>query len=135
MLSPMTSQRPDSCQIFGGIEGREQQLLGADGVHFFSHDLLDFEQRTLREIEVTVDAGGELADVARAQQEAMAGDLRIDGVFAQRGDEELAPEHSFKGSLALCLRLRSNTDGHRFEATKPGLDGSLLGLARSSGML
>ncbi len=56
--------------------------------------LLDLEQRALRQKQIAVDARGKLADVTGAQQQLVAGDLGLGGVFTQRGDEELAPEHN-----------------------------------------
>ena len=78
---------------FGGVEGREVDLLRADGIHLFAHDLLDLEQRPLGEKQVAVDASGELADVARAQQKLMARELGLGRSFAQGRDEEIGPEH------------------------------------------
>ena len=45
--------------------------------------------RAVAEEEVAVDAGAELADVAGAEQELVAGDLGVGGGFAEGGDEEL----------------------------------------------
>ena len=92
---------------FGGIEGGQQKLLRADGIHFRADDLLDLQQRALGEKEVAVNAGGNLPDVSRAQQKLMAGDLRFGRVFAQRGDEELAPEHNYKGRIQ-CNNARDD---------------------------
>ena len=61
--------------------------------------LLNLQQRPLREKQIAVDAGGKLADVAGAQQQLMANDFGLGGIFAQRGDEKFAPEHS------VCNRL------------------------------
>ena len=41
--------------------------------------------------EVAVDAGAELADVAGAEEELVAGDFGVGGSFAEGGDEELGP--------------------------------------------
>ena len=78
----------------GGVESGQQKFLRADRIHLGADDLLDFQQGPLGEKEITVDARGHLADVAGAQQELVAGDLRFGRVLAQRGDEELAPEHN-----------------------------------------
>ena len=72
----------------GRIQRRQEHLLAADGVHLLAHDLLDLQQRALRQKQVVVDSGRELADVAGAQQQLVAGDLGLGGVFAQRGDEQ-----------------------------------------------
>ena len=103
MLSPMTSQRPDSCQSSAGFRAGRQKFLRADGVHLLAHDLLDFEQGALRQKQIAVNASGKLADVAGAQQKLMAGDLGLGGVFAQRGDEEFAPEHIVGGEFSLTM--------------------------------
>ena len=76
-----------------GMERGQMHLLGADSVHFLAHDALDFVQRALREKQVAVDTGSDLTDIAGAQEETMARRLRFGGIIAQRGDEELAPEH------------------------------------------
>ena len=51
----------------------------------------DLVERALPEEEVGVDAGAELADVAGAQQELVAGDFGVCRGFAQGRDEELGP--------------------------------------------
>ena len=75
------------------MQRRQQHLLPADRVHLFAHDLLDLQERALRQKQVAIDARGQLADVARAQQQLMAGDLGFGGVLAQGRDKKLAPEH------------------------------------------
>ena len=77
----------------GGVKAREIKFLSADGVHFLAHDLRDFEDRALRQIEVIINASGKLADVAGAQQEAMAGDLGFGGVLTEGGDKKFTPVH------------------------------------------
>ena len=71
----------------GRIQRGQIHLLPADGVHLLAHNLLDLEQRALRQEQVAVDPGRKLANVAGAQQQLMAGDLGFGGVLAQRGDE------------------------------------------------
>ena len=65
MLSPMTSQRPDSCQTSAGFSAGSSISCAADGVHLLAHDRDDLQQRALREKQVAVDARRQLADVAR----------------------------------------------------------------------
>ena len=67
MSSPMISHRPDSCHSSAGFSHWQQHLLGAGGIHFFAHDLRDFQQSALREKKIAINAGGELADIAGAQ--------------------------------------------------------------------
>ncbi len=72
-----------------GVEGGQEELLAADGVHLLAHDF----HRALRDApaqrQERVDARAELADEARPQQQAVRDDLRVRGVFAERGDEIL----------------------------------------------
>ena len=51
---------------------RQQELLRADRVHLLADDGRDLEQRTLGQEQVAVYAAGELADIARAQQQLVA---------------------------------------------------------------
>ena len=77
----------------GRVQSRQVHLLSPDGIHLLPHNLLDFEQRALRQEKVAVDSGRKLANVAGAQQQLMARNLSFGGVFTQRGDEEPAPAH------------------------------------------
>ena len=77
----------------GRIERGQVHLLPADRVHLLAYNLLDLEQRALRQEQVAVDAGRKLAHVAGAQQQLMAGDLGFDGVLTQRGYKQPAPVH------------------------------------------
>ena len=78
---------------FGRVQRRQENLLGADAVHLLAHDLLDLQQRALRQEQVTVDSRRKLADVSGAQQQFVAGDLGFRRVFAKGRDKQLAPEH------------------------------------------
>ncbi len=91
---------------FGGVEGREVDLLRADGIHLFAHDLLDLEQRPLGQKQVAVDARGELAHVARAQEKLMARELGLGRRFAQRRDEKARPEHNESGRAFVAEKQR-----------------------------
>jgi hypothetical protein len=51
---------------FGRIQGGEREFLRAHRVHFLPHDVLNLQQRALRQEQEAVDAGGELADVSGA---------------------------------------------------------------------
>ncbi len=72
------------------VERGQEELL-ADLVHLFADDGDDLVDGALAEGEVAVDAGAELADVAGAEQELVAGDFGVGGSFAEGGDEELGP--------------------------------------------
>ena len=78
---------------FGGVQGGEEELLGADAVHLLAHDGHDLQQRALRQEEIAVNAGRQLADIAGAQQELMAGDLGFGGILPQGGNEQFRPVH------------------------------------------
>ena len=69
------------------IQCGQQHFLRADGVHLFAHDGGDLQQGTLGQEQITVNAGGQLADVARAQQQLVAGDFSLGGRLAERRDE------------------------------------------------
>src|SRR5262249_57765903 len=60
---------------------RRQQVLLPDLVHLFTHDLDDAQQGALPEEQVGVDSGGELANIAGADQEFVAGDLPLSPRF------------------------------------------------------
>jgi hypothetical protein len=69
-------------------EGGEKELL-ADGVHLFADDGDDLVERSLAEEEVVIDARAELADVAGAKEELVAGHFGVCRGLAKSGDEEL----------------------------------------------
>ena len=48
-------------------------------------------KRALAEEEVVVDSCAELADVAGAEEEFVAGDFSVGGGFAESGNKELGP--------------------------------------------
>ena len=73
-------------------------LLRADRVHLLAHDLLDLVQAAPPERQEAVDARGVLADDAGAQQQPVAGELGLGGIFLERGDVQ---------------RAHAQGDGHR----------------------
>ena len=83
---PSSGLLPD----LGGVDGGQEELL-ADGVHLLADDGDDLINGALAEREVRVNAGAELADVAGAQQQLVAGDLGVGGGFTKGGNEELGP--------------------------------------------
>ena len=97
---------------FGGVQGGQMDLLPADGVHLLPHDSLDLEQGALGEEEVAVDAGCQLADVAGAQQQLVAGDFSFGGNLPQGGDEQLGPEHRIVFRLRGGIHGQARSRGH-----------------------
>ena len=84
----MTAQRPLSSHGSLGQDAGQVELL-ADRVHLLAHDGDDLVERALAEEQVVVNPGAELADVAGAQQELVAGHFGICRGLAQGGDKEL----------------------------------------------
>ena len=72
MLSPYSVQRPRGLVGLAGQQRREEQLLGADGVHLLAHDALDVAQHLQAERQPGVDAGGDAADVAGPHEQPVA---------------------------------------------------------------
>ena len=72
---------------------RDEDLLGADGVHLLADDGLDLHERAPGERQVAVEAGGGLADHAGAQQQAMASELGLGGILLEGGC--VGPAHQF----------------------------------------
>ena len=72
--------RPD----LGRLDERHVDLLAAGGVHLLAHDLLHLAQRAVAERQERVDARRELLDHAGAQQEPVAGRLRLGRGLAER---------------------------------------------------
>ena len=78
---------------FSGMQFGRVDLLRADGVHFLPDDALDLAQRALGQVEVAIQPGGQLADVAGPQQQLVAGDLGFGGIVPERRDIQAAPAH------------------------------------------
>ena len=66
-----------------------QHLLPADRIHLFSNDLDDLLVDAPTEREEGPYAGTDLADVAAAHEQPVGRGLRVGGVVAERGKEEL----------------------------------------------
>src|SRR6185436_3033424 len=77
----------------GRLHRRHQHFLRAGAVHLFAHDRLDFAQRAQTERQPGVDAGGELADHARAQHQFVGDGLGVGGGFANGREQELGNAH------------------------------------------
>ena len=85
-------------------------------VHLFAHDGDDLVDGALTEREVAVDSGSELANVAAAQEEFMAGDFGVGGSFTQGGDEELRPavdDVAFEGLLHVLGETFHRLEGRK----------------------
>src|SRR6266851_5730997 len=112
---PAAASLPD---LFGIDRGKEELL--ADAIHLLAHDADDFVDRAIAEEEIAVDAGAELANVAGAEKEFVAGDFGVCGCFPKGGDEELGPAmHGRKSTFrpaAGCARTSLRLNLH----SKPG---------------
>ena len=102
------------------LHDRQPQLLGAGGVHLLPHDLLDPAQHPVPERQPRVDAARDPADVAGAHEQAVAVDLGVGGVVAQRAEEEPRHPHGWN------LRAAAATSGSISRSPQPptGLDNS-----------
>jgi len=92
-----------------GEDAGEQEFL-ADFVHFVADDGDDLVEGTLSEEEVVVEAGADLADIAGANEELVAGHFGVRRGLAKGGNEELRPTMHRNG-LA-CFPVR-NPDAKR----------------------
>ncbi len=90
-------------------EDRGEHLLRVDGLHLVADDVLDLAQRAPGERQVGVEAGGAAADHAGAQQQAVARELGLGGVFLKRRGVE--PRHPH----VLSQRESSNSWVHKRE--------------------
>ena len=78
----------------GGLVGLARQqrgqvdLLGADGVHLLAHDLLDAPQHLQPQRQPRVDARGDAADVAGADEQLVARHLGVGRVVAEGAQEQ-----------------------------------------------
>ena len=70
------------------LERGEEHLLAADRVLLLAHDLLDLPQHLQAQRQPRVHPGGGAADVARAHQQPVAGDLGVGRVLPQGADEQ-----------------------------------------------
>jgi hypothetical protein len=89
MFSPITDQRPLLPEL-ARVERGQQELL-ADLVHLLAHDGDDLVQRALAEKEIVVNARAQLADIAGAEQEFVAGDLGVRRSLAEGRNKEFRP--------------------------------------------
>ena len=81
------------------MQGGQVELL-ADFVHFLADDGDDLVERPLPEKEIGINPGGQLADVAGADEKLVAGDLGVRRSLAQRRDKQFRPAmHSVESQL------------------------------------
>ena len=93
-VCPKALRRPDSSHSSTGWRRGQHDLLAAGRVHLLADDLADLEERPPAERQVAVDAGGELADEAGAQEELVVGRLGLSGGLTQRLAEEVSQAHA-----------------------------------------
>ena len=77
----------------GGVDDRHLHLLAADRVLLLADDLLDPVVDPLAERQQRVDPGTELADVARADEQAVRRHLGVGRIVAKGAEEELGETH------------------------------------------
>ena len=99
-----------------GLDGGQQHLLPAGGVHLLAHDVLGLEAGAAAEGHVAVGPRHELVDTPRAQQQPMARRLRIGGRLAQRASEQPGHPHGIEGT-------RRRAAGEAPSATAPAGEG------------
>ncbi len=75
------------------VDHRHRHFLAADRVDFLPHQVLDLRQRAARQRQVAEEAGGKLPDEPGADQQFVAGTLRLGGTFTQGLAEQLAHAH------------------------------------------
>ncbi|MCY1404513.1 hypothetical protein D9M71_197220 [compost metagenome] len=78
---------------FGGLHGGHQYFQRTSGVHFFADHRLDLAQHTQAHWQPGVEAGGELADHAGAQQQLVADHHGIGGGFLEGRQQVLTGTH------------------------------------------
>ena len=77
----------------GGLHGRHEDFLSARPVHFLAHDVRGLVQGSQPQRQPRIDAGSELANHARADQQFVADDFSVARGFFQSGDVPLTPAH------------------------------------------
>ena len=81
-----------------GLHERHKNFLAAVGIHFLAHDGLDFANDAHAERQKGVQAGGFLANHARANEQLRRFDVGVRRVFLQRGSVDVA--HAQNGLFA-----------------------------------
>jgi hypothetical protein len=74
-------------------EDRQHQLDRADPVELLADDRVDLEDHPLEQGQVAVDPPGHLPQHSGPHHEPVAHDLRVGGIFLERGDEGTRPAH------------------------------------------
>ena len=75
------------------LERGHEHFDGAGPVHFLADDLLDLAQRAQAERQKSINAAGQLADEAGAQQQFVRNNFRVSRGFAERRNQSLCPLH------------------------------------------
>ena len=76
-----------------GVHHRHRHLRAADRVHLLAHEVLELSSGPLAEGEEGEDAGPELVDEARAEEEGVAGELGARGGLAEGAPEGVRHAH------------------------------------------
>ena len=96
----------------GRLEGGHQHFERAGAVHLLADDSLDFVQRAQAQRQESVNAAGQLADEAGAQEQFVGRNLRVGGSFLEGGNEGLGPAHGFRS------KAYSESDGRTSHSVK-----------------
>jgi len=94
-IAALCAKLPIPVEVGGGVRTIER----AGAVLLLAHDLLDLLEHAKAERQPSVDAGGLLADEARAQHEPVRDDLRFLRSLAQNGQEVAGKAHERIGRI------------------------------------
>ena len=101
-----------------GQQRREVHLLGADRVHLLADDPLDVAQHPVAQRQPGVDARRGAADVAGADQQPVARDLRVGGILSEGAQEQ--GRHPHDHARKATQRRRGAAHQFRPAAPAPG---------------
>ncbi len=80
---------------FSGLHRGQEHLLGAGPVHLLAHDVFDFPEYSQSQRQIIINAGGELADHAGPEKQAVGDGLGLGRVFFERRNEQAGKQHNF----------------------------------------
>ena len=92
-LRPEVVPAPRLNPQLGGLHRGHEDFLGARAVHLLAHDVLDLAQHPQAQWKPGVEPGCEPADEPRPDQEPVAHDLGVGGVFPFRGEQDPGGSH------------------------------------------